>query len=170
MTGVPAGGRVHLFGNDINTDYIIAAQYKTTSLDLADMARHTFEDIDPEFVSRVRPGDVVVAGKNFGCGSSRETAATVLIALGVSAVLARSFARIFFRNAINAGLPALECDTSAFKAGDVADVRLPEGVAVDRTRGFEVAITPLPPVMQAVLAAGGMASYLRQHDGLDFGT
>lgn len=164
---MPIRGTVHRFGDDVNTDYIIAAQHKTTSLDLADMARHTFEDIDPGFVARVERGDVVVAGKNFGCGSSRETAVTVLIELGVAAVLASSFARIFFRNAINAGLPALECDTSAVRGGDDLEVLLDVGRATDHTQGLELTITPIPPVMRAVVAAGGMAAYLREHGRLD---
>lgn len=109
---------MHRFGDDVNTDVIIAAQHKASALDIATMARHTFEDIDPDFVDRVRPGDLVVAGRNFGCGSSRETAPRVLSACGVAAVVAQPFARIFFRNAINSGLPVAECDTTGIAAGD----------------------------------------------------
>jgi len=117
-------GRAQRFGSDINTDYIIAAQHKAASLDVSEMARHTFEDIDPDFVDRVRPGDVVVADANFGCGSSRETAPRVLLACGISAVLAPSFGRIFFRNAINVGLPVIECDTSGVEQDDVVEIDL----------------------------------------------
>jgi len=159
-------GRAQRFGDDVNTDYIIAAQHKAASLDITEMAVHTFADIDPGFASRVRPGDVVVAGRNFGCGSSRETAVHVLVALGVRAVLATSFARIYFRNAINSGLPALECDTTLIEQGDEIEVDLARGVAVDHTRRLELPVTPLPPLMQAVLAEGGVASYLHKHGGL----
>jgi 3-isopropylmalate/(R)-2-methylmalate dehydratase small subunit len=159
-------GTAHTFGDDINTDYIIAARYKTVTIDVAEMAQYALCDIDPGFSSRVRPGDLVVAGRNFGCGSSRETAPAVLLALGVGAVLARSFARIFFRNAINLGLPALECDTAGICAGDQIEVVLDQGLAINHTRSIELQVTPLPPVMQAVLAAGGIETYLRLHGDL----
>jgi 3-isopropylmalate/(R)-2-methylmalate dehydratase small subunit len=159
-------GTAQKFGDNINTDYIIAAQHKAASLDLTEMARHTFADIDPDFVARAQPGDVVVAGRNFGCGSSRETAVHVLKALGVQAVLAKSFARIYFRNAINSGLPVLECDTDAIEQGDQLEIELERGFAVNVSRGTELRVTPLPPVMRAVLAAGGIANYLRDHGDL----
>lgn len=164
MTGTR--GRAQRFGEDVNTDYIIGAKHKAASLDIAEMARHTFEDIDAGFATRVRPGDVVVAGRNFGCGSSRETAVHVLKALGVSAVLAPSFARIYFRNAINSGLPALECDTSAIEQDDEVEVDLARNVAINHTRGHELPVTPLPEVMRAVLAAGGVKPYLAEHGDL----
>lgn len=159
-------GRVHRFGDHINTDYIIAAQHKAASLDVSEMARHTFEDIDPGFVDRVQPGDVVVAGANFGCGSSRETAAHVLTACGIAAVVAESFARIFFRNAVNTGLPAVQTDTTDIVNGDVLDLDLDAGRLAVRERGLHRDITPLPPIMQAVLTAGGLAAYIRQHGDL----
>jgi 3-isopropylmalate/(R)-2-methylmalate dehydratase small subunit len=159
-------GAAHRFGDDINTDYIISAKHKAATLDVTEMAKYAMADIDPAFASRVRRGDIVVAGRNFGCGSSRETAVAVLVALGVSAVLASSFARIFFRNAINLGLPALECDTAGIGSGDEIEILLDRGTAVDRTRLLELPVTPLPPVMQAVLAAGGLAPYLREHGDL----
>jgi 3-isopropylmalate/(R)-2-methylmalate dehydratase small subunit len=159
-------GTAHRFGDDVNTDYIISAKHKAATIDVAEMARYAMADIDPGFASRARPGDIVVAGRNFGCGSSRETAVTVLLALGISAVLASSFARIFFRNAINLGLPALECDTSGIRSGDDIEVLLDRGAAVNRTRCAELAVTPLPPVMRALLAAGGLEPYLREHGDL----
>jgi 3-isopropylmalate/(R)-2-methylmalate dehydratase small subunit len=159
-------GTAHRFGDDINTDYIISAKHKAATIDVAEMARYAMADIDPTFASRVQPGNIVVAGRNFGCGSSRETAVTVLLALGISAVLASSFARIFFRNAINLGLPALECDTAGLRQGDDVEVVLDRGIAVDHTRSLELPVTPLPPVMQAMLAAGGLAPYLREHGDL----
>jgi 3-isopropylmalate/(R)-2-methylmalate dehydratase small subunit len=159
-------GRVQRFGSDINTDYIIAAQHKAASLDVTEMARHTFEDIDPEFVGRVRPGDVVVAGANFGCGSSRETAPRVLLACGISAIVAPSFGRIFFRNAINVGLPVIECDTSDIEQDDVIEIDLECGVVSSPARGLERHAKPLPDVMRALLDAGGLANYLRLHGDL----
>ena len=159
-------GRVQRFGENVNTDYIIGAKHKAASLDIAEMAKYTFEDIDPGFATRVRPGDLVVAGRNFGCGSSRETAVHVLAALGVAAVLAPSFARIYFRNAINCGLPVLECDTDGFEQDDDVSVDLAAGVAVDHTRGLERPVTALPPVMRALLDAGGAAPYLALHGDL----
>ena len=157
-------GRAHRFGDDVNTDVIIAAQHKASSLDIDAMARHTFEDIDPDFVDRVRPGDLVVAGRNFGCGSSRETAPRVISACGVSAVIATSFARIFFRNAINSGLPVAECDTTGIEAGDEIVLDLDRGFL--EVRGERRPVAPLPAVMSAVLASGGMAAYLQEHGDL----
>jgi 3-isopropylmalate/(R)-2-methylmalate dehydratase small subunit len=159
-------GRAQRFGSDINTDYIIAAQHKAASLDVTEMARHTFEDIDPEFVGRVQPGDVVVAGANFGCGSSRETAPRVLLACGISAVAAPSFGRIFFRNAINVGLPAIECDTSDIEQDDIIEISVERGVVSIPSRGLERHARPLPDVMRALLDAGGLANYLRVHGDL----
>ncbi|MGV9801857.1 LeuD/DmdB family oxidoreductase small subunit [Mycobacterium sp. NPDC003449] len=159
-------GHAQCFGSDINTDYIIAAQHKAASLDVAEMARHTFEDIDLGFADRVRPGDVVVAGANFGCGSSRETAPRVLLAVGISAVIAPSFGRIFFRNAINVGLPVLECDTAGIDRDDIVEIDLGSGhISVPR-RGLHRRARPLPDVMRALLDAGGLANYLRLHGDL----
>jgi 3-isopropylmalate/(R)-2-methylmalate dehydratase small subunit len=159
-------GRAHLFGDDVNTDYIIAAQYKAASLDLSEMARHTFEDIDPGFVTRVESGDIVVAGRNFGCGSSRETAVHVLRLCGVAAVVATSFARIFFRNAINNGLPVVECDTSGIETGDEIDVNLTAGKLWVASRAIDRDVAALPPIMAAMLDAGGLAAYVAAHGDL----
>ncbi|GFG50378.1 3-isopropylmalate dehydratase [Mycolicibacterium agri] len=159
-------GRVQRFGADINTDYIIAAQHKAASLDVARMARHTFEDIDPGFVDRVQAGDVVVAGPNFGCGSSRETAPRVLQACGISAVVAPTYGRIFFRNAINVGLPVIECDTTGIEQDDVIEIDVEHGRVTVEERGLQRTATPLPDVMRALLEAGGLANYLRRHGDL----
>lgn len=159
-------GRAQCFGDDINTDYIIAAQYKAVSLDMREMARHTFEDIDPDFVTRIRAGDIVVAGKNFGCGSSRETAVHVLTECGVAAVIAPSFARIFFRNAINNGLPVLECDVDGIKQADPIEVDLEAGIVAVPVRQITRRVTPLPPVMRELLRAGGIGAYLKLHGDL----
>lgn len=159
-------GRAQRFGSDVNTDYIIAAQHKAASLDVQEMARHTFEDIDPGFADRVQPGDIVVAGANFGCGSSRETAPRVLLACGISAVVAPTFGRIFFRNAINVGLPVMECDTTGIEQDDLVQIDLASGLVSVPDRGLQRPATALPDVMRALLAAGGLARYLRLHGDL----
>jgi 3-isopropylmalate/(R)-2-methylmalate dehydratase small subunit len=163
--GMVLRGKAHIFGDDVNTDYIISGKYKFKTLDMDELACHCMEDVDPEFSTRVQPGDFIVAGGNFGCGSSREQAPLVIRHAGVSAVLARSFARIFFRNAINKGLPAVECDTSGIQAGDELEVDLGKGRVVNLTRGTEAAITPLPAVMMDILTTGGLTEYLKKHGG-----
>ncbi|MEW6552818.1 MAG: 3-isopropylmalate dehydratase small subunit [Actinomycetota bacterium] len=160
-------GRAHIFGDDVNTDYIISGKYKFKTLDMDELACHCMEDVDPDFSTRVQPGDFIVAGGNFGCGSSREQAPLVIKHAGVSAVLARSFARIFFRNAINKGLPAVECDTSGIEAGDELEVDLASGRVANLTRGTEMAITPLPAVMMDILTEGGLTEYLKRHGGFE---
>lgn len=160
-------GRAHVFGCDVNTDYIISGKYKFKTLDMDELAGHCMEDIDPEFTQRVREGDFIVAGGNFGCGSSREQAPLVIKHAGVGAVLASSFARIFFRNAINKGLPAVECDTSGMRSGDELEVDLGAGRVRNLTRGSEVAIAALPEVMMDILAEGGLTAYLRKHGGFE---
>jgi len=156
-------GRVHRFGDDIDTDAIISSRNKAKFLEIADLARHAFEDIDPGFPGRFSPGDIIVAGRNFGCGSSREAAPRVLQALGAGAVVAESFARIFFRNAINIGLPALPCDTRRFADGDTLEIDLSAGRATDLTNGATADAEPLPPVMLNIVADGGLAAHLRRH-------
>jgi len=158
-------GKAHVFGDDVNTDYIISGKYKFKTLDMNELACHCMEDIDPEFSQKVEPGDFIVAGSNFGCGSSREQAPLVIKHAGVGAVLAASFARIFFRNAINKGLPAVECDTSPIRDGDELEIDLGAGKVTDLTRGTEMDITPLPPVMMDILREGGLTDYLKKHGG-----
>jgi 3-isopropylmalate dehydratase small subunit len=156
-------GRTHLYGDNVNTDVIIPARYLTTS-DAAELARHCMEDIDPEFVSKVEPGDVVVAGENFGCGSSREHAPIAIRAAGVSAVIAKTFARIFFRNAINTGLPALACAEAAasIKGDDEVAVDLASGRIENLTQGRTYQAEPFPPFLQEIVAAGGLVAYTRK--------
>jgi 3-isopropylmalate/(R)-2-methylmalate dehydratase small subunit len=156
-------GRAHVFGDDINTDYIISGKYKFKTLDMKELATHLMEDIDPEFHRKVRPGDFIVAGRNFGCGSSREQAPLVIKAAGISAVLAASFARIFFRNAINKGLPVVECDTSGIHSGDELEVDLGRGLVRNLTTGDQVEIRPLPGVMMDILNEGGLTQYLKKY-------
>ncbi len=153
-------GRAHRVGDDVNTDYIIPARHKSRTEDIASLVPVLFEDLDPTLASRIRPGDLVAAGHNFGMGSSRETAPRLLRAAGISAVLAASFARIFFRNAVNVGLPVVECDTSQIADGDVVLVDLEAGSARIPARGVEVKAHPLPPLMLEILRSGGIKGYL----------
>jgi 3-isopropylmalate/(R)-2-methylmalate dehydratase small subunit len=152
------------FGDDINTDYIISGKYKFKSNDMNDMAHHAMEELDPHYYERVSPeGGILVAGTNFGCGSSREQAPLVLIHSNTQVVLAKSFARIFFRNAINTGLPLVECDTDRINEGDVLAVDLEGGVVKNQTTGEDIPFSPLPPVMAKLLADGGLAAHFRKH-------
>ncbi len=162
-------GIAHKLGDDINTDYIISGKYKFKTLDMKELARHLLEDLQPGFYDKLKPGDLLVAGKNFGYGSSREQAPLVIKEAGISCVLAQSFARIFYRNAINVGLPAIECDTSAIDDGDVLEFSIEEGVLADLTRGVTLEFKPIPPVMAKILAEGGLANYIRNHGDLPTG-
>lgn len=156
-------GTAHVFGDHVNTDYIIASKHKSRLTDLDKMAEYLMEDIRPGFYGEIQPGDFIVAGINFGCGSSRETAAWVIKKVGISAVLAKGFARIFFRNAINIGLPVLRVDTSNMKEGDKLRVYLDKGKVENLTRGEVLITQPLPPFIQKILDAGGMENYFRTH-------
>lgn len=158
-------GTAHRFGDDINTDYIISGKYKFKTLDMGELAKHVMEDLDPRFYERLKPGDFVVAGRNFGCGSSREQAPLALIHAKVGGVIATSFARIFYRNAVNTGLPVIECDTAGIYQGDVLEVDLDEGAVRDLTRGLRIPTRPLPPFMQRILADGGLVAHIEKHGG-----
>ncbi len=157
-------GRVHRFGDDINTDEILPARYLNTS-DPQELARHAMEDADPEFVRKARPGDFVVAGKNFGCGSSREHAPVALKALGLSGVIAASFARIFYRNAFNMGLAIFESPeaAAAIRDGQEISVDVDSGIITDLGTGKKYPSHPLPPFMQELLADGGLMAHLKKH-------
>ena len=156
-------GKVHKYGANVDTDAIIPARYLMVS-EPDELAKHCMEDIDADFLSRVRPGDVVVATTNFGCGSSREHAPLALKAAGVSCVIAQSFARIFFRNAIDIGLPLLESDeaVAGTEAGDELEVDLAAGTIRNLTRGTEFTSKPYPPFMGEIIAAGGLIEHTRQ--------
>lgn len=156
-------GRAHKYGDNIDTDVIIPARYLNTT-DPAALGAHCLEDLDPEFTAKVRPGDLIVAGRNFGCGSSREHAPVAIEAAGVSAVLAASFARIFFRNAINTGLPLLVCPQAAAEAqtGDELEADLAGGRITNRTRGLSYQAAPFPDFLRAIIEAGGLVPYTRQ--------
>lgn len=156
-------GKVHKYGADVNTDVIIPARYLNLS-DPAELAKHCMEGIDSEFISRVRPGDIIVATTNFGCGSSREHATIAIKAAGVSCVIAKSFARIFYRNAINIGLPILECDDAAEKseAGDILEVELATGEIINATKGLVLKAKPYPNFMLELISAGGLIEHTKQ--------
>ncbi|MEI7814545.1 MAG: 3-isopropylmalate dehydratase [Coriobacteriia bacterium] len=156
------------FGDDINTDYIISGKHKFKSADMEAMAVHAMEDVDPEYYAKAKPdGAFLVAGTNFGMGSSREQAPLVLIHSNTQAVLAKTFARIFYRNAINTGLPVIEIDTDLIDDGDELSVELETGVVKNLTQGTEIPFPPLPPVMAQLLADGGLAEHFKKHGGFN---
>ncbi len=158
-------GKVFKFGNDVDTDVIIPARYLNTTSH-SELASHCMEDIDPTFVKNVQPGDIIVAGDNFGCGSSREHAPIAIKASGVSLVIANSFARIFYRNSINIGLPILECPeaAAAISAGDSVSCDLGEGIIRDETTGKTFKAEPFPPFIQEIIADGGLMNHIaRSH-------
>ena len=156
-------GTVFKYGNDVDTDVIIPARYLNTSSE-TELAAHCMEDIDKEFVKKVKPGDIIVAGDNFGCGSSREHAPIAIKASGVSLVIANTFARIFYRNSINIGLPILECPEAvrAIREGDKVSCDLALGVIRDETTGEEFKAQPFPPFIQRIIDAGGLINSLKQ--------
>lgn len=155
-----AYGTVHKYGDNVDTDVIIPARYLNSS-DPAELAKHCMEDIDKEFVNNVKAGDIIVAKKNFGCGSSREHAPIAIKASGVSCVIADTFARIFYRNSINIGLPIIECPEAAkaIEAGDEVEIDFDSGKIYDRTKGMEFQGQPFPEFMQKLIAAGGLVKY-----------
>lgn len=156
-----ARGSVFRYGDNIDTDVIIPARYLNTS-NHKELAMHCMEDIDQSFVKKVQAGDIIVADKNFGCGSSREHAPIAIKESGISCVIARTYARIFYRNALNIGLPILECEEACdgIKAGDVVSVDFSTGVITNETSGKSFQSEPFPPFMQALIQAGGLAPYI----------
>jgi len=156
-------GKVHKYGADVNTDVIIPARYLNI-YDPAELAKHCMEDIDEDFLKRVEPGDIVVATTNFGCGSSREHAPMALKAAGISCVIAKSFARIFFRNAINIGLPLLESDEAVdnTEAGDIVEVDLSKGEIKNVTRNLTFTASPYPDFMAEIISSGGLIEYTKK--------
>ena len=158
-----AQGHVFKYGDNVDTDVIIPARYLNSS-DPADLAAHCMEDIDKEFVKNVKQGDIIVANKNFGCGSSREHAPIAIKASGVSCVIAETFARIFYRNAINIGLPIIECPEAAkaIADGDEVSVNFDTGVITDVTKNVSYQGQAFPPFMQKIISAGGLVSYINE--------
>jgi len=158
-------GRAWKFGDNVDTDAIIPGKYLVLNSS-QDLAKHAFENVRPNFAHQVIKGDIVVAGENFGCGSSREHAPLALRDK-VSIVIARSFARIFFRNAINIGLPVVECDTTEIEDGDILHVDLEKGSIYDETNKKEYAITPFPPFIKNIIEAGGLVEYVKSGTQLE---
>ncbi len=158
-----AEGRVFKYGDNVDTDVIIPARYLNSS-DPKELATHCMEDIDKDFVNKVKQGDIIVADKNFGCGSSREHAPIAIKAAGVSCVIAETFARIFYRNSINIGLPILECPAAAaaIKDGDEVEVDFDSGVITDKTTGESFKGQAFPPFMQEIIKAGGLINSINQ--------
>ncbi|MFC1915648.1 3-isopropylmalate dehydratase small subunit [Chloroflexota bacterium] len=156
-------GRAFKFGDGISTDHIIPGRFAHLRSNLPELAKHVLEDADPTFVSKVKTGDFVVAGNNFGLGSSREHAPLVIKMAGVSAVLAKSVARIFFRNAINLGLPVLICDTDEIDNGDELEIDLATGIIRDTTNGKQLTFGRIPAAMLRILDEGGLIPYIKKH-------
>ena len=156
-------GRAFKFGDNITTDHIIPGRLAHLRSNLPELAKHVLEDADPTFASRVKKGDFIVAGNNFGLGSSREHAPLVIKMAGVSAILAKSVARIFFRNAINLGLPVLICDTDKIEDGDELKVNLGQGTVYDVTKAKQLTFGKLPKVMLDILDKGGLVPYIKKY-------
>ena len=156
-------GKVWKFGDDISTDLIAPGRLFHLRSNLPELAKHVLEDADPQFAQKMQKGDFVVGGSNFGCGSSREHAPTIIRLAGASAVLAKSFARIFYRNAINVGLPVLICDTDKIDPGDELDVDLEKGTIINQTKKDTLTFAPLPSVMIKILNDGGLLAHIEKH-------
>jgi 3-isopropylmalate/(R)-2-methylmalate dehydratase small subunit len=156
-------GKAWKFGDDISTDHIAPGRLFHLRSNLPELAKHVLEDADANFAKSMSPGDFVVAGKNFGLGSSREHAPKIIKISGVSAVLAKSFARIFFRNAINIGLLLIECDTDQIAAGDELTIDMKKGLVINLTQKKEISIVPLPDVMIKILNDGGLMNHIKKH-------
>ncbi len=156
-------GKAFKFGDNISTDHIIPGRYAHLRSNLPELAKHVLEDADPSFASRVKTGDFIVAGNNFGLGSSREHAPLVIKLAGARAILAKSVARIFFRNAINLGLPILICDTDKIKDGDELEIDLAAGTVKDITNGSQLTFGKIPEVMLHILDEGGLIPYIKKY-------
>jgi 3-isopropylmalate/(R)-2-methylmalate dehydratase small subunit len=159
-------GKAWKFGDNISTDEITPGRYMGLRSNVAELAKHTLEDARKEFPGSVRPGDFVVAGKNFGMGSSREHAPLVIKVLGISAILAQSYARIFYRNAINIGLPAVVCDTALIGEGDELELHLADGVVENLTRKTKITFPAMSKTMETILSEGGLIPYVEKHGDL----
>lgn len=157
-------GFSHKFSLDnINTDYIIAGKYKFKTLDMKELSKHLMEDLQPEFYKKIKKGDFLVGGSNFGCGSSREQAPKVIIEAGISCVIAKSFARIFYRNSINCGLTLIECNTDKIEDNDKLQIDLESGKIKNITKKTEISFKPIPEFMQKILKEGGLEGYFKKY-------
>ena len=163
MTDLVLKGKAIKLWDNISTDDIIPGRFAHLRSNLPELAKHVLEDAAPGFASKVKPGDFLVAGKNFGLGSSREHAPVVIKMSGVGAILAKSAARIFFRNAINQGLPVLLCDTDKIGDGDELEINLTDGKIADLTSGITLSCSKMPPIMSAILKEGGLIPYIQKH-------
>lgn len=160
-------GKAIKLGDSINTDFIISGRYKFAITDMKELAKHIMEDIDPNFASKITPGaSMIVAGSNFGMGSSREQAPLVIKEAGITAVLAKSFARIFYRNAFNIGLALIEVDTDMISENDLLDINLDKGIVKNVTKNIELSAKPFPQFMQELLSEGGIINYYKKHGEL----
>jgi len=160
-------GKVIKLGDNINTDFIIAGRYKFSITNIKELAKHIFEDIQPDFYKKIEyKKTILVAGENFGCGSSREQAPLVIKEAGIIAVVAKSFARIFYRNAFNLGLPLIEIDTSKIKENDLLSIDLKKGILKDITADFEIKIKPFPSFMNDLIKEGGLINYIKKYGDL----
>jgi len=162
-------GRAYKFGDNVSTDLIAPGRLMHLRSNLPEMAKHVLEDADPQFPAKVKPGDFVVGGGNFGCGSSREHAPTIIKMAGVRAVLAKTFARIFFRNCINIGLAAIVCDTGQIADGDELALDMAAGIVRNITKGTEIKFAPIPESMRRILDEGGLVAHIEKHGGLAIG-
>lgn len=151
--------------DDINTDYIISGRYKFKIQDPAELAKHVMEDLDPDFYKKIANGDFIIAGRNFGCGSSREQAPQAIKFAGISAVIAKSFARIFYRNCFNLGLPLIEFDTDTISDGDVLELDFDGGLLINKTKNTKTKISLVPKTMQVLLNDGGLIEHFKKHGG-----
>jgi 3-isopropylmalate/(R)-2-methylmalate dehydratase small subunit len=163
MTDLVLKGKAIKLGDNISTDDIIPGRFAHLRSNLPELAKHVLEDAAPGFASKVKPGDFLVAGKNLGLGSSREHAPVVIKMSGVGAILAKSAARIFFRNAINQGLPVLLCDTDKIGDGDELEINLADGMIANLTSGITLSCSKMPPIMSAILKEGGLVPYIQKH-------
>jgi 3-isopropylmalate/(R)-2-methylmalate dehydratase small subunit len=158
-------GKIWKFGDNISTDHIIPGRFYHLRSNLEELKKHVFEDISTGFYKKVKKGDVIVGGKNFGLGSSREHAPLIIKMSGIDAVIATSFARIFYRNAINVGLAVIICNTNGIDEGNFLEVRVDEGLLINETKGDERKFSPLSSIMRAILNEGGLDHYIARHGG-----
>jgi 3-isopropylmalate/(R)-2-methylmalate dehydratase small subunit len=162
-------GKAHKFGDNINTDYIISGKYKFKTLDMEELSKHLMEDIYPDFYKKINKGDFIVAGRNFGCGSSREQAPLVIKYAGIPAVIAKSFARIFYRNGINNGLILIEADTDKIEDGDEIEINLEKGLIKNLTKNIEIYGTKIPEFLIEIIKEDGVINYLKKYGTFKIG-
>lgn len=159
-------GKAWKFGNDISTDHIIPGRFYHLRSNLEELKKHVFDDISPDFYKKVTKGDIIVGGRNFGLGSSREHAPLIIKMAGIDAIVANSFARIFYRNAINVGLAAIICPVDDIEEGNKLEINLDDGILVNKSKGNERTFSPLPGIMRDILNEGGLDHYIRKHGEL----